>query len=724
MMASAWNVSGQLRAGVQCSSPRGARHVGLRDVAMRAVVGLAFMVATLGLVIHAGDAQCAEPPREGATGAALEQEESALYDRFMYHISRGDYAEALEVCVRFREAFPDSPHLPDVSYWTGDLLAARGRDERTNYLEAIDAYREALGRFPAHPLAESAAFRVGELYHQLGFTYEAAEAFGQFLERFPAGDQVPEARYLRAINLYGAGRYEDVERELRTYLEDYPDSPHRAELTLRLADTFFHSAKMSAARVLYEEVEQRWPVLLRMSAESLYQMGEIYFRRNQYAEACKQLLYLTNVHGAYEHVLQAYLRIGESLWREGQVEPALLVFDHVVSRYPDSEEAFAGAMYMADIGTRHSISPPALLLETPEFCLHPEDTYQRLLQDHPYHPLAAMVAAKLGSALLDAGDHTRLVSVLEEYAESSELAVRDKVRELMGEALSSIILDARARGDLETVLTTYAKYRDFLDEVMHQELVVAVGDTLYSLGLYGAEATFYEGLLAREQVPALEQELVLSLAECYRRLGSVSGLDRLVEMAAQRFPRSSTFAASLYALAHAYDEAGRQVDGVETYIKALDEYPAHPRAAEGYYRLGKVLGAQGFAADAARAYQQALQAFLLMHPDEEAPGYIIRCYFLAADALYAAGLYEEAVAWYQRSLRLFPNHPAREEALYFLAAGYRHLGQPERASEVLAELSTLKEPPDAALWSKVAKAVEEDPIQEGRIQQILAEARH
>jgi len=691
---------------------------------MRAAIGLAFMVATLGPVIHVGEAQCGEPPRESAPGAALEREEWALYDRLMYHISRGDYAEGLEVCTRFHEAFPDTPHLPDVSYWRGDLLAAGGRDERAKYLEAIDAYREALERFPAHPLAESAAFRVGELYHQLGFTYEAGESFGQFLERFPASDQVSEARYLRAINLYGAGRYEDVERELRSYLEDYPDSPHRAEITLRLADTFFHTAKMSAARVLYEEVEQHWPVLLRMSAESLYQMGEIYFRRNQYARTCEQLLRLTNVHGTYEHVLQAYLRIGESLWREGQVEPALLFFDHVVSHHPDSEEAFVGAMYMADIGTTHSLPPLALLLETPDLYLQPEDTYQRLLQDHPYHPLAATVAVKLGSALLDAGDHERLVSALERYVESSEPAVRDKVRELMGEALSSIIVNARARDDLETVLATYAQHHDFLDEVMRRELAVAVGDTLHSLGLYGAEVAFYERLLAREQVPVPEEGLVLSLAECYRKLGNVSDLDRLVEMVEQRFPGSSTFAVSLYALAGAYDEAGRQVDGIETHIRALDEYPDHPRAAEGYYRLGNALGAQGFAADAARAYQQAVQSFLLLHPNEEAPGYIIRCYFLAADALYAAGYYEEAVAWYRRSLRLFPNHRAGAEALYFIAAGYRHLGQPERASEVLAELGTLERSPDAGLWSRVAKVVGEDPIQEERIQQILAEARH
>ncbi|NIM06117.1 MAG: tetratricopeptide repeat protein, partial [Armatimonadetes bacterium] len=162
----------------------------------------------------------------------------------MYCISRGEYREGLELCALLTEAFPESPRLADVSYWTGDLLASVAAGDPAGQLKAISAYEEAMAIFPSHPLAEATAFHVGELYHGLGFTYETMEAFNRFLEKFPESELVPEARRMRARCMYRAGRYEDAEAEFRSYLEDYPDSPYRPEITLGLADTFFHLGKM------------------------------------------------------------------------------------------------------------------------------------------------------------------------------------------------------------------------------------------------------------------------------------------------------------------------------------------------------------------------------------------------------------------------------------------------------------------------------------------------
>jgi len=152
-----------------------------------------------------------EAPPPGAEGhSATEQQVQSRYQAAGRALDRGLYQDAIKDFEAIRTEFPYSQYAA-----LSELRIADAHMRRSQYLEAIDAYRTFLRFHPSHPDAPYALGRVGEAYYaqipqdyylmppaaekDLGHVKEAIAAYQDLLARYPQASGAPEAqKHLKA----------------------------------------------------------------------------------------------------------------------------------------------------------------------------------------------------------------------------------------------------------------------------------------------------------------------------------------------------------------------------------------------------------------------------------------------------------------------------------------------------------------------------------------------
>jgi outer membrane protein assembly factor BamD len=127
------------------------------------------------------------------------------YQGALRALDRGLYQDAIKDLEAIRTEFPYSQYAA-----LSELRIADAHMRRSQYLEAIDAYRTFLRFHPSHPEAAYALGRVGEAYFaqipkdyylmppaaekDLSHVKEAIAAYEDLLARYPQASDAPEAQ--------------------------------------------------------------------------------------------------------------------------------------------------------------------------------------------------------------------------------------------------------------------------------------------------------------------------------------------------------------------------------------------------------------------------------------------------------------------------------------------------------------------------------------------------
>jgi len=133
------------------------------------------------------------PARSGAAasapGAVRGEDVTLLLERARAALVAGDATRARGLLDRATAARPGRGARPAIDLLMADSwLVARRPDE------ALGAYRAVMQRHARTPQGETAAFTVCQLLVERGASGEAREALGDYLERYPRGRFVREAR--------------------------------------------------------------------------------------------------------------------------------------------------------------------------------------------------------------------------------------------------------------------------------------------------------------------------------------------------------------------------------------------------------------------------------------------------------------------------------------------------------------------------------------------------
>jgi tol-pal system protein YbgF len=92
-----------------------------------------------------------------------------------------------------------------------------------DYSGAAQAFREYLARFPDSRYADNAQYWLGESHYVQGQYERALEAFQEVGERFPESDKVPDALLKEGFAYYELSDYRRARQTLMSVTERFPD---------------------------------------------------------------------------------------------------------------------------------------------------------------------------------------------------------------------------------------------------------------------------------------------------------------------------------------------------------------------------------------------------------------------------------------------------------------------------------------------------------------------
>lgn len=216
------------------------------------------------------------------------------------------------------------------------LLAALTIQRNAEYATAEGLWRSTLERWPSAVAHRNLATSL----LQIGKGNEAIEHLRATLTEHP------EVRYALGHTLFEQGRFDEALLELRTFLDRtaIPGSEAEANARVFAAASLEKLGRSGEARDLLQELVARRPDY----APAYLALGEVYFRRSEFADAQQSYRrYLT-----YEPAHEAALtNLGISALNTGQLAESIQVFQRVVDAQPQRASAHRNlAIALANAG--------------------------------------------------------------------------------------------------------------------------------------------------------------------------------------------------------------------------------------------------------------------------------------------------------------------------------------------------------------------------------------
>jgi len=265
------------------------------------------------------------------------------------------------------------------------LQAARGATD-----QAIETYTRVLNiTTNAMPRGEALMGRGRAHYHAYHF-----EAAGSNFVAAAATQAAwrDEAEFLRTMCLYGLGRDEDAHAAAVAYLGAYTNSTRLSEMVLWLAKFDFNANRLEEAGRRFLEYAARWPQGAWADAALLW-AGRAAFRRPDYQQTIDLMSRLQREYPRSAYFAESRFIQGDALCGQARFDEAVVVFDEIIARYPDSDWVTAAWSRKGDALFSLGTDKPAHFAEAAK-------AYAEVLARRDATPEATLQAAfKIGRCL-------------------------------------------------------------------------------------------------------------------------------------------------------------------------------------------------------------------------------------------------------------------------------------------------------------------------------------
>ncbi len=307
---------------------------------------------------------------EKAYAAFIDPEERAdcLYKEGDAFFANQQNKLAAQVYARLLDEYPKSAHAPSVLY---QLAQCQSLGETPTIAEAT--YRKLADAYPDNPLAGEALLRIAQLREAMGQFETAADGYGSVITAVTNSSFTADALLGRGLVRYRLGRYPQAFEDFSQVVANLPDAPQAEEARFRMIMCTYLLGRDAAALESGRAFLAQDPHS-RFAPRVQYWLGNCAFNASQYAEAEayfmdfyaghptdrdaeRALLWAGRSAARSEEYLRANeilttllkdfpqgTHVAEARYEQGVVLTALakfaeaiLAFQEVVNRYPNSE---------------------------------------------------------------------------------------------------------------------------------------------------------------------------------------------------------------------------------------------------------------------------------------------------------------------------------------------------------------------------------------------------
>ncbi|MBI5486073.1 MAG: outer membrane protein assembly factor BamD [Deltaproteobacteria bacterium] len=207
-----------------------------------------------------------------------------------------------------------------------------------NSVEAEKYFEQVMQQFPYTRAATLSRLRLADCDFEAGNFRAAATGYQTFMDRYPADDEVGYAMFRRGLSFFklipeswfimpasytrDRAPTKDALRELRNFLDRYPDSEYAPEAQERVRDCLAELARGELS------------------------VAEFYLGQDEPVAAALRARTVLREYGESGLAPEALLLMGRIALDAGQREAAQSYFALLVTRYPDSHETTRALRYL------------------------------------------------------------------------------------------------------------------------------------------------------------------------------------------------------------------------------------------------------------------------------------------------------------------------------------------------------------------------------------------
>lgn len=636
-----------------------------------------------------------------------------LFDQGVVAYEKRDIPEASVRFEQFLREHPQHDCAPAARAFLAEslLVTPTGQPRR---IDVIESYR-VLGREGGSSgNGKRAAWRMGDLYRELGWYQESETAYQQALGRAEA-DSYDRNRAMVGLGftLLGMKKWTDAHRIFESARKHAVDPHLLAHASIGAGHALYRQGLVGEADQLYAAAYQRWETVFRRQPYALIRYANTSFKLKRTQAARRLWLQFYNLFPSNAEAPEVLLELADNYQDAKQIPEARLFYAAVAARYPTAEAGTTAQIRLirmigrrgdeAGIPALPQAQVESLLLGLSLTAANLED-FTRWLEETASQNADSQIGSealfRLGEFKEEAG---HIDEALEIYGRVVGRAGRiegdpwpDKtgarLRLLLEPTLQAAVL---SKNDLAAV-TIFHRHGPRADQVYAgHRLLFAVAEAHARLGFAIEAARLYQSIIRNSQSGDLLEPALIGLGRSYLDQQDPQAAQRVFERYRLQFP------------------LGRQND--EAFVLLLKSM-AHQGKHSHVIRLGqRWLQNHSRAGVRSEVLEHIGLALVDLHRAEEALPVLAEAHRLGglttSEALATYGdvvskgkRQDQAVALYRKSLSLNPSRDLAAWDHVQIARSFRDARKPDQARAALEALDTEDQP----LFRRIAAALEQD----------------
>jgi TolA-binding protein len=595
------------------------------------------------------------------------------------------FPDAIRLFKQFREKYPGSRHLSDISYLTAQAEYALTFSQEIPIFErTIEGLNFALREYPESKFADQALAQLASVYDKMNLTLEARALYKEGLRKDPKGLFSNYFNTQLALLQLRENQYEKAYIALNSILKRSPRDEIAKDGIFRIAKWYFDQEEYDKALEIYEDGEKKWPRYLNEKAEVKYFMGEIYFKNEDFNKARRHYFDYINLLPDTQLAFKALNRIGDSFFIEGNDRAGLAIFDESAKRKAGGREAQYGKVRLADIGIRN----PNLKINNIVFDLdpyfNPFKTYDQIFESAADANIEAEVLLSRGIAYLRSQRYLDAVAQFKSLlaAKPQSNYVRAAEKYLKQSLIFLVEKFSKQRGYLP-ILYSYSDYLGLsLGDINNVKTVLLIGEAYQKIGMEQEAIKHYERVKRLDTHKTYNDRIFLNLGRIHLSEKQFKEAERVARAFVNKFPKSDLMPEVLLLQAEAL-EGEKEFDPAIGAYKVILEKGLGDRS-NIHYRIAQIQMKMDIPKDAIGSFNQSIQTFdrSIKPPPEHVPN----AYYNYGVASYNNENYEDAIKGLDRARQLYPNHPLNDWAEFLIADSFSKLKESGKSIERMKKL--------------------------------------
>ena len=428
--------------------------------------------------------------------------EDALYQSAKVSYATEDYQEALQSLLRLTKEFPQSPYLNDARSMIGEA-----------YLYTKD-YPKSIQYFQTYP---PTTVRARKAYQTVCYFYaleqyerpnynRAIRYFDKSIEIGTDPDMKLSAMYWEAEAKFRQGNLAGAKADFRSFLETPRSNSNEyyTDAYYGLGWVYFKEKNYSAATSNFDDFLSKSGNRINkdMGVDALLRAGDSQFLLKRYQTANNYYNRVLNVRHTFRDY--ALYQLGESYYRQNDYRNSVQQFDNLIRAFTDSELRDNALDRISDIYA-------TWIKDNAQASKYA----QILVKDYPQSPLAAAAYNRLALAAYYSGNERKAIqyfkTVINDYAQDSKNA------QVALDNLSALLPE----DEFDRVLADYRNKNPDTNNNL-ADLVFNTGQDRFFAGNYSSAIEKFTSYIQDYKNGPNYYEALLFRARSYKELGQLS----------------------------------------------------------------------------------------------------------------------------------------------------------------------------------------------------------